>query len=108
VRYPSEHDMNCRPAISFGKHEIGTTWLGAVRNISLTGIGFTTSREFDPGRVLIIEVSDDLTGITLRLSARVVHARPKRKQRWMIGCEFLSPLSQEELQILLGVARRND
>lgn len=101
VRYPSEQDMTCQPATCFSKNEVGTTWLGTVRDISLTGIGFTTSREFAPGRILILELSDAAKGIALRLPARVVHATPKRKNRWMIGCEFTSPISEEQLQRLL-------
>jgi hypothetical protein len=76
--------------------------LGRVLTISRTGIGFTTNRQFWPGRILIVDLSDDSKGISLRLPVRVIHATPKKKNRWLIGCEFISPLSQEELQTLLG------
>src|SRR5215472_1168033 len=75
VRYPSEQDMSC---------QVGTIWLGRVLNISRIGIGFTTNREFWPGRTLIVDLSDDSKGSSLRLPARVVHATPKRKNRWVI------------------------
>jgi hypothetical protein len=102
MRYPSQQDMNCRPAVSLSRSELGTTWLGKVLDISLTGIGFSTSRPFAPGTVLLIELSSDPDGSPLCVPARVVHTAPKRKMRWIIGCEFTSPLSPEELQIILA------
>jgi hypothetical protein len=102
ARYPSEHDMNCRPAMSLNKHDIGTTWLGRVLDVSLTGIGFTTSRGFAPETVLLIDLADEPRRVSRRLLARVIYARPKSKMRWIIGCEFTCPLSQEELQSILG------
>jgi hypothetical protein len=102
LRYPSEHDMNCRPAISLSKNDQGTTWLGRVLDVSLTGIGFSTSRPFAPGTVLLLDLSDERDGISLCVPARVVHTAPKSKMRWIIGCEFTCPLSPEELQSMLG------
>jgi hypothetical protein len=101
-RFPSEQDLSCQPAVCLHRSEVGTTWLGRVVDISQTGIGFGTSRWFAPGTILSIALSDEHKGILLRLPARVVHAMPKRKSRWMIGCEFISPLSPEELQTLVG------
>jgi hypothetical protein len=101
TRYPSEHDMNCRPAISLSRNDIGTTWLGRVLDISLTGIGLTTSRPFAPGTVLLIDLSAEPDTGLLGVPARVVHTTPKSKMRWNIGCEFTCPLSEEQLQSIL-------
>lgn len=101
-RFPGEQDLTCQPAVCLHRSEVGTTWLGRVVDISRTGIGFATSRWFAPGTVLSIMLSDESKGLLLRMPARVVHAMPKRKSRWMIGCEFISPLSAEELQMLVG------
>jgi hypothetical protein len=100
-RFASEQDLSCQPAVCLNKNEVGTTWLGKVVDLSATGIGFATSRWFAPGTVLSIALSDEPRGISLRVPARVVHATAKRKSRWMIGCQFLSPLSQEELHAIL-------
>jgi hypothetical protein len=101
-RFPSERDMNCQPAMSLSRSDRGTTWLGRVLDVSLTGIGFSTSRRFLEGTVLAIDISDEAGNVSRRLLARVVHARPKSKMRWIIGCEFASPLSEEDLQSILG------
>jgi PilZ domain len=102
ARHPSERDMNCQTAVSLSKSDRGTTWLGRVLDVSVTGIGFSTSRRFLSGTVLVIDVSDEAGQISRRLLARVVHARPKSKMRWIIGCEFTCPLSEQELQDILG------
>jgi hypothetical protein len=101
-RFSSEQDLSCQPAVCLHRSELGTTWLGRVVDISCTGIGFSTSRWFAPGTILSIALSEEPKGVLLRIPARVVHAMPKRKSRWMIGCEFLSPLSPEDLQTLVG------
>ena len=102
TRYPSKHDMNCRPAISLSRKDIGTTWLGRVLDISLTGIGLSTGRPFEPGTVLLIDLSDEPDKGLLGVPARVVHMMPKSKMRWNIGCEFTCPLSPEQLQSILA------
>jgi PilZ domain len=101
-RFPSEQDLSCQPAVCLHRSEVGTTWLGRVVDISRTGIGFATSRWFEPGTVLTIVLSDEPKGLLLQRPARVIHAMPKRKSRWMIGCEFVSPLSDDDLQTLVG------
>jgi hypothetical protein len=37
-----------------------------------------------------------------RLTVRVVHATQDRNDRWVIGCAFAAPLSEEELQAVLA------
>jgi hypothetical protein len=102
MRYPNVHDMNCRPANSLSRNDFGTRWLGRVLDVSLTGIGFSTSRPFAPGTILLIDLSDEPNGVSLCVPARVVHTTPKSKMRWNIGCEFTSPLSPDALRGILG------
>jgi hypothetical protein len=102
VRHPSEREMNCQPAMSLSKSDRGTTWLGRVLDVSLTGIGFSTSRRFLPGTPLLIDLPDETGRVFRRLLARVVHVRLRSRMRWIIGCEFASPLGEEELQSILG------
>jgi hypothetical protein len=102
VRYPSKQDMTCQPTVCLSNNEVGTIWLGRVLNISPSGIGFTTSRPFGPGRMLIVDLSDESKGTSLRRPARVVPAIRKTKNRWIIGCEAISSFCQKELQILLS------
>jgi hypothetical protein len=52
--------------------------------------------------LLIIKLSDKAKGRVRALGVRVVHATLEKETRWIIGCKFVSPLKEEELQTLLG------
>jgi hypothetical protein len=57
------------------------------------------SRRFEPGTVLIVELSS--AKAEGRQLIRVVHATREKKKGWIIGCAFVTPLSEEELQTFL-------
>jgi hypothetical protein len=101
VRFPSEQDIICKPPIKPPPGEPEVAWLGNVRDVSAAGIGLNMSRRFEPGAELIVELSapDDET---VRFPVYVVHATPEKQGRWIIGCEFVFPLSEEELQAFLA------
>jgi hypothetical protein len=99
-RFPNEQDIICHPVTSGPRGEPELAWLGKVRDISPAGIGLSMSRRFDPGVELVAELSVK-PDASLLLPVRVVHATPHEKEQWIIGCEFIFPLSQEELQICL-------
>jgi hypothetical protein len=53
-----------------------------------------------PGVELIVELSAKPKGV-LHVPVRVVHATAGKNGRWIIGCEFARPLSEDELQTLI-------
>jgi len=76
-------------------------WEGWLRNVSAGGLRVVLSRRFEPGAALAVEApgsdGDDSSSMLL---ARVVHVRPHRGAAWSLGCSFVSPLSDEEVQEL--------
>jgi PilZ domain len=104
LRFPNEQDIICHPVTSGPQREPELAWLGKVRDVSPAGIGLSMSRRFDPGAELIAELSVK-PAATLLLPVRVVHATPDKKGLWIIGCEFIFPLSEEELQTCLREKR---
>jgi hypothetical protein len=96
VRFANTQDMSGRSVTSLIKDEGDTAWFGLIRNVSPTGIALIISRRFELGSALILELSTKPEG-NLRLPVRVVHATPDKKGRWLIGCTFVSPLSEEDL-----------
>jgi hypothetical protein len=100
LRFPNNQDVVCHPVTSGPQHEPELAWLGKVRDVSPGGIGISTSRRFEPGAELVAELSVK-PDATLLLPVRVVHATPDRNGLWIIGCQFIFPLSQEELEICL-------
>jgi hypothetical protein len=106
LRFPSDRDIVCKPPIKPPHGEPEVSWLGQVRDVSPVGIGLSMSRRFEPGAELIIELSTK-NDETLKLPVWVAHATPDEQGHWIIGCEFIFPLSQEELQRFLAEDSEN-
>ena len=79
-------------------------WWGAtVRDLSSQGIGLTLCFPFKTGTYLAIDLLGPLGG-NRTLLARVIHARDLADGTWHVGCEFVRPLADEELEPLLDRA----
>lgn len=102
-RHPSELEASCQPLAARGERD--PQWPAVIRDVSTGGIGLVLSRRFERGTGLAIEVppGEQLPGETLL--ARVVHATRLADGKWLLGCAFVSTLSEEELQQLLSLAR---
>jgi len=93
VRFPGNPDTACHAyAPTDG---IYSAW---VRDISATGIALLIGCEFKPGSRLTLELQNADQGVGCFLQAHVVHVMevPPEK-RWLHGCEFERPLTDEEL-----------
>jgi len=72
-----------------------------IQDISLGGLAVVSRQRLRVGARLLIQVKNEALDVRYDLSARVVHATPKRRDEWVLGCVFARPLSQPELQTLL-------
>jgi hypothetical protein len=72
-------------------------WRATVHDVSISGIGLSCSSQIPPGTLLAIE----LEGVPRLMLARVVHAGLRAEDTWMLGCEFLQILSDEELDAIV-------
>jgi hypothetical protein len=77
-----------------------TGWYGRIRDISLGGVALILRRRFDRGTNLILDLATR-AGELRQLQVQVVHAW-EMDGRWIIGCEFASPISEQELQTIRG------
>ena len=100
LRFLTEQDIICYPATTEPQGEPELSWSGKVLDISQAGIGLSMSQPFEPGAELVAELPVK-PGASLLLPVRVVHATPDESGLWIIGCQFIFPLSEEELQICL-------
>src|SRR5438045_3153841 len=74
------------------------SWGARIENLSRTGVGVVVGYPFRPESLLAVEVQ---AGKTVRtLLARVVHVTDQ-VGGWFLGCEFINPLNENELQALL-------
>src|SRR5258708_3914683 len=97
VRYAHSLRTSCRP---LGK-EATTAWAATVENVSKTGAALLTDREVSRGAVLVIAL-EALGGRFARpLLVRVASVRPGAAGRWQVGCTFVKPLTDDDVQALL-------
>ena len=98
VRYSCDVESVCQP---YSQNEDELWWPAQIRNVSAGGFGLLLNRRFEPGAVLSLEWSRGTEGSSRQLLVRVRHATHGPDQGWILGCEFLAPLSDEELTALL-------
>jgi hypothetical protein len=80
-----------------------TGWEAVVRDISCSGIGLLLPRRFEVGTLLAIELAEKVEGKKHLLIARVAHATQQPEGNWLIGAAFMSPLTEDEVQLLAGI-----
>jgi hypothetical protein len=81
--------------------KVRSGWWGRLRNISSAGLAVRLSRPFELRTLLIIELTHKAKRRTCYLPVKVVHATAEGTRLWLIGCEFVRPLREEELRALL-------
>jgi hypothetical protein len=74
---------------------------GRVRDISMEGIALVLGTSIREGTELVMDLKTRNPGICLTLRARVVHSTLEAEGIWIIGGEFITVPSEEQLQALL-------
>lgn len=72
-----------------------------IRNVSTDGIGLTISQEVAPGMLMAINLVNPAKKFSKTMLARVVHVTPQPGGTFLMGGNFLTPLSYEELCLLV-------
>ena len=83
-------DATTRPADA----QDTVTWGATLRDLSHTGVGLVLCFPFRAGTYLAIDLKHDT------LLVKVVHVEDQDDGSWHVGCEFIRPLSDEELDRL--------
>lgn len=71
-------------------------WGGTVQDVSAGGLGLAICYPFSPGTHLAIDLVTP-AGKHRALLARVVHVHDQADGTWLLGCEFVKPLSAGEV-----------
>jgi hypothetical protein len=79
-------------------------WPAEVRDISVHGMGLVLRRRFERGTGLAVEIPGPDGQPADTLLAKVVHISARKDGGWLLGCNFVSELSQDELRRLLDLA----
>jgi hypothetical protein len=101
VRFSCSQEVYCQPVAASTAKESETRWLGRFREISADGLALVLRRRFEPGTSLTIELAGKTKQERRSFPVQVVQCTPEGQSRWIIECELLSPLTEEQLQALL-------
>jgi hypothetical protein len=72
----------------------------AVVDLSVGGVGLILDNYVEPGTLVRIELGDGGKDICVDLVAEISHATHLEDGRWRCGCEWIRPLTEEELLVL--------
>ncbi len=98
VRFPSHLETLCQPGS--GRLDYAW-WMSKVSDISRSGIGLILRQKFTAGTVLAVEIQNSKGDVLRTLQATVVHATAWPEGGWILGCAFVDPLTEQELQAVL-------
>jgi hypothetical protein len=103
MRRTCNFQTSCEPTSVRGDRDM--KWAATIHDISVCGIGMILQRRYEPGTGLTIELPDSASDTTYTVLARVVNVKKQRDGRWHLGCNFVSELSEEEVETLIQIAQ---
>lgn len=93
-RYPSDSIIACRPVALSGKDLVAAL----LKDVSARGFSLLLRYRFEPGTLLVVELSD-LTGAASEpVLARVVRAEAREGGRWLLGVALRKELTEHQLR----------
>ncbi len=102
-RHACQVPTSCQPAAA---HEM--RWDCTIENVSHSGLRLRLKRRFEPRTGLGIELPGKNGDEPATVYVRVVHVRREEDGTYTLGCKFMSELSDEELQRLVGVGQEDE
>jgi len=79
-------------------------WPGMIRDVSEGGVGLVLGRRFERGAGLAIELPATEERPAETLLAKVMHTTALPGNKWLLGCAFVSRLSEEEVRLVVALA----
>lgn len=76
------------------------SWGAMVNDISPGGVSVTLCYPFRAGTYLAIDLQHP-NGMVHTLMVRVVYAQDQIDGMWRLGCEFLKPMTQSDLELFV-------
>jgi hypothetical protein len=68
-----------------------------IKNVSLKGVGLILSQKVEPGSMLAVTVANAVKKFTKTGIVRVIHVTPQPGGTYVIGGDWATPLTYEEL-----------
>jgi hypothetical protein len=76
-------------------------WLAEIRDVSVHGVGMISTRRFERGTYIAIQIANLANDFMKMKVARVAHVAPCR-DKWFVGCSFQTPLHADEIDAMAG------
>jgi hypothetical protein len=92
-------EVSCQPISAKG---CDLWWLADIKDVSSRGVGMLSTRRFDQGAFIAIQLAN-LTNVSSRTKVAKVVRVVAIEDKWFLGCMFQTPLDTAELaSIFLG------
>jgi PilZ domain len=101
-RFSCDIPTTCQPIAARSDKDI--TWPASIRDVSEGGVGLILARRFERGAGLAIELPGSGDRPAETLLAKVVHTTRLPDNRWLLGCSFISKLSEDEVRFVVELA----
>jgi hypothetical protein len=93
----------CAPAtvgkvVAHGDQFFQRAW---IQDLSISGIGMDLAKPISKGNYVLISIKSNDNRKTFELSAQVMHCSALPHDQWHLGCEFIAPLTPDDLDELL-------
>jgi hypothetical protein len=79
----------------------GMTFGGTVTDVSAGGLKLDLCFPFRPGTYLAVDLQPAAGPVNRAMVCRVVHVHENKGAMWTLGCEFIKPLTDSEVDLLL-------
>lgn len=83
------------------KHPFALPVLVEVVNIATIGVGLRCNSAFEVGTVLAVNLLPNDPDSLPACQVRVVHSTDQEDGTWIVGAEFLEPLTEDDFKTLL-------
>jgi hypothetical protein len=93
----------CQPIAARGDNNI--SWQAEIHDVSVAGVGLVLNRRFEKGAGLAIDIPPTDMDLGNTLLTKVVHVKALPDGRWLLGCAFVSKLSEDEVWRLVAMGQ---
>lgn len=100
TRYPCSLEISCQPITAKG---CDLWWLAEVKDVSKKGVGIVSTRRFEPGGYIALQLTNRVTQFEQTRTARVQHVAATNG-KWFLGCLLQTPLDEDDMRLLISSA----
>jgi hypothetical protein len=98
-RYSCGLRATCRPVAAWLDRDF--IWPATITDLSTSGLGLVLGRRFEPGAGLAVELPASADRCEETFLVKVVKVYPMPGGHWLLGCTFVSALSEDTVQTLV-------